>query len=219
MRNLVFQCGLGAAIIVTPALASEPNGQSSAQTGCEIHVWQRDIYVSEAHANYAALGLLGSALQAGHDRKYPPASIEGLMEQEFNATALPATLSGIAWQNYTRSAANHVVFEQETINDSDFKNLKAGSARKSASQSDCYIEIYIGRQTFSGGSLKSHLFSDLYARTYYGDRFAAKSAIIWDQTRRVSITDEQSLNDARNAFKIAFANNLDKFLQSKLPKR
>lgn len=185
---------------------------------CDIHVWQRGIYGTESHAPYIN-GLVGAIVNSEYQRKYPAATVSGVMEDVLNIDALPDTLRPISWAEYTGTASNNVIFERGSIDEVAFKALKLSRARNSRSQSDCYIELYIGKQTFSGGSLKSHLFGDFYARTFYAGAYSAKTASLWDQTRKLSVADEAALNAAREIIRTGFVNALKKFLGNKLPKR
>lgn len=210
---------LGAVAITIPARAADSPTQQSATDACEIHIWQRGLYLSESSANFGALGLVGSILSSEYNRKYPPATVQGLMEDVLNIDALPATLSSIPWRKYTMTENNTLVFEHASLSNEAFEAVKTSTARNSSSLKACYIELYVGKQTFSGGSMKSHLFGEFYARTFYQGAFQAKTAILWDQTRKLKVTDEESLNAARASIRTAFVNTLNKFLSNKLPKR
>jgi hypothetical protein len=200
----------------TAAVASDAPVQG--YESCSIHIWQRGIYRSESASNFGAFGLIGAVLQDQFDRKYPAASLEGVMEDVLNVNALPTTIAAVPWRNYTGVEHNGVVFEHEAISDSRFQDLKASTARNSASQDSCYIELYIGAQTFSGGGIKSHLFSDFYARTFYGSVQNQKGAILWDQTPHLSVKDADSLIEAKHTIANGFIATLTKFLTNKLPK-
>jgi hypothetical protein len=211
-------CFLGVTIVPNPSRSAPPLFYQSAQESCDIHIWQRGIYVSEAHAPLAAYGLIGAFMQDGYNKKYPPATVEGQMEHEFNIKALPTALSSIPWATYTSAQKNNIVYEED-ISEQRFKSIKIDKGRNSQSRSKCYVEIYIGKQTFSGSSLKSHLFIDFYARTFYDGDYRAKGAILWDQTRKLVLANEESLTTARLTLRTAFVNTLNKFLSNKLPKR
>jgi hypothetical protein len=199
------------------AMAEQSIPVETAKQSCEVHIWQRGLYATESHSS-AVGGIVGAVIKDGYEKKYPADTVEGLMEDVLNIEALPVTLKDIQWQNFTKSSENKVVYEKEILSDSDFKVLKSSKKRQTTSVNACYLELYIGRQTFSGGTLKSHLFSDMYARTFIGPSFAAKGAILWDQTNKVSVKDEQSKADARETFKSSFAVILTKFLNKKLPR-
>lgn len=213
--------GLGAIglSLSVAAFASSAPPQGVASESCSIHIWQRGIYKSESASNFGAFGLVGALLQDQYDRKYPAASVEGVIEDVLNIDALPRTISSVSWRSYTGSESNAVVFEHEAVSDSKFRDLKASAARNSASQDSCYIEIYVGAQTFSGGGIKSHLFSDFYARTFYDGAQSQKGAILWDQTPHLSVTDADSLTTAKHIIADGFVATLTKFLINKLPKR
>jgi murein tripeptide amidase MpaA len=215
----VSLCVFGAVVVPNSSHAAPALMQQNAQDSCDVHIWQRGIYVSESHAPLAAYGLVGAVMQSEYNKKYPPATVEGQMEHEFNINALPVVMNSIQWQNYTGSQKNNIVFEKGEISEQDFKTIKLNNTRNSQSQSDCYIEIYIGKQQFSGGSLKSHLFIDFYARTFYNGEYKAKGASLWDQTRKLVVTNEESLMAARENLRNAFVNTFNKFLSNKLPKK
>lgn len=210
---------LAIAAVPMPSQSAPSPLQPSEQESCDVHIWQRGIYVSESHAPLGAYGLIGALMQDGYNKKYPPETVEAQMEHEFNIKALPAALSSVPWPTYTGSQKNDIVFEQEEANEQKFKTIKLSKARNSESKSNCYIELYIGIQTFSGSSLKSHLFGEFYARAFYGADYQAKGAILWDQTRKLIVTNEESLMAARQNLRTAFVNTLNKFLANKLPKR
>lgn len=195
-----------------PARATEPES-------CSIHIWQRGIYKSASASNFGAFGLVGALLQSEYNRNYPAASVEGVMEDVLHIEALPHTIASIPWRDYTGTEINDVVFEHEAITDSRLKELKASTARNSTAGDACYIELYIGTQTFSGGGLKSHLFSDFDARTFYGGAQTQKSANMFAQTRHLSVKDADSLVAARQTISDGFVATLTKFLANKLPKR
>ncbi|WP_157215143.1 hypothetical protein [Flavisphingomonas formosensis] len=209
---------IGLSLSVTAFASSAPLHEVAPES-CSIHIWQRGIYKSESASNFGAFGLLGAVLQAQYDRKYPAASVEGVIEDVLNIDALPITISSVSWHSYTGSENNTVVFEHEPISDSKFRALKASAARNSASQDSCYIELYVGAQTFSGSGIKSHLFSDFYARTFYDGVQSQKGAILWDQTPHLTFTDADSLTTAKHIIADGFVATLTKFLTNKLPKR
>ena len=215
--RLALGCGGGALALSTAAFASDAPAQSD--ESCSIHIWQRGIYRSESASNFGAFGLVGAVLQDQYDRKYPAASIEGVIEDVLNINVLPATIAPVAWRDYTRVEHNDVVFEHEAITGSRFKELKTSTARNSTAENPCYIELYIGAQTFSGGGIKSHLFSDFYARAFYGGAHNQNGAILWDQTRHLSVKDADSLLEAKRIIADGFVATLTKFLANKLPKR
>ncbi len=210
---------LSAAAFANSAPPQEAVSTEGASGPCSIHIWQRGIYSTDSGSNLGAFGLIGAVLQADYDRKYPAATVEGLIEDVLNIDALPATISSIDWRKYTGADNNNVVFEREAITNDKFRTLKSSTKRNSSSQDSCYIEIYIGDQSFSGSRLKSHLFSDFYARTFYGGVQKAKGAILWDQTSYVSVKDAESQIAARRTIGDGFVATLTKFLDKKLPKR
>lgn len=218
IKFAVMPISFAAMFWVLPALAAAGENGPPAQVNCEIHIWQRGLYATESHAS-AVGGLVGDIVNSEYEAKYPGATVEGLLEDVLKIEALPETLKEIQWQKFTQSDRYAVIYEKEMLTKPDFKSLKSSKSRKSNSVSDCHIELYVGPQTFSGGSIKSHLFSDLYVRTFYGSRFAAKGAILWNQTRKVSVENEVTRESARQIFKASFAIILQKFLEKKLPKR
>jgi hypothetical protein len=223
MRRAAVGLALGLGIVglslTVSAFASGAPTQGAESESCSIHIWQRGIYKSESASNFGAFGLVGAILQDQYDRKYPAASVEGVIEDVLNIDALPGTIASVPWRSYTGAEKNAVVFEHETITDSRFKDLKASAARNSTSQDSCYIEIYVGTQTFSGGGIKSHLFSDFYARTFYDGVQSQKGAILWDQTPHLAAKDADSLIAAKHIIADGFVATLTKFLANKLPRR
>jgi hypothetical protein len=201
-----------------PVSAVQNADAALAESNCDVHIWQRGIYATESHSS-AVGGIVGSVIRSEYDRKYPADTVEGLLEDVLNINALPDTLKGIKWADFTKAGTNSIVYEKGTFSDADFKKVKSSKERMTASKSDCYLEIYVGKQTFSGGSIKSHLFSDLYARTFYGKRFKANGAILWDQTSKVRLEDDEMKEAARQTFKTSFAIIFSKFLSKKLAKR
>lgn len=211
---LAFAFGLPIATASTARGAPAQNDES-----CSIHIWQRGIYRTESASNYGAFGLVGASLQGQYDRKYPAASVEGLIEDVLNINALPTTIASVSWRNYTGVERNDIVFEQNAITDKKFKELRASTTRNSTSSNSCYIELYIGPQTFAGGGIKSHLFSDFYARAFYGNARIQKGAILWDKTPHLSFKDAAGLAEAKRVIADSFTATLTKFLAEKLPKR
>ena len=201
------------------AFGSGAPAQGVETESCSIHIWQRGIYGTQSASNFGAFGALGMVLQDEYDRKYPAASVEGVMEDVLRIQALPTTMSSIPWRNYTRVDQNTVVFEHETISDQSFKDLKKSTARNSTSQANCYIEIYIGSQTFSGSGIRSVLYSDFYARTFYDGAQRNKGAILWNQTPRLSFKDADGIATARKNIADSFFATFSEFLTKKLPKR
>ena len=201
------------------AFGSGAPAQGVESESCSIHIWQRGIYGTQSASNFGAFGALGMVLQDEYDRKYPAASVEGVMEDVLRIQALPTTMSSIPWRNYTRVDQNTVVFEHETISDQSFKDLKKSTARNSTSQANCYIEIYIGSQTFSGSGIRSVLYSDFYARTFYDGAQRNKGAILWNQTPRLSFKDADGIATARKNIADSFFATFSEFLTKKLPKR
>lgn len=208
--------GVGLSLALTASANAAP---APASNSCDIHIWQRGIYKTEAHSALGSFGLLGAVLQAEYDRKYPADSIEGLIEDVLNIEALPATIAAVPWRDYTGAAENSLVFERAPLTYDQFQAVMASSARNSASQASCYIEIYVGPQTFKGGSLKSHLFSDFTVRTFYDGAPGQKHAILFQQTRRLSVKDAESLAAAKKTIADGFVGTLNKFLAKKLPRR
>ena len=215
--TLKFALTLCCALALSPA-ASASTAPAPSDGTCSIHIWRRGIYKSESAANLAAFGIVGAVLQDQYDRKYPAASMAGVIEDVLNITALPATLAAVPWQTYTGAAHNDVVYEREAITEARFKELKTSTTRNSTAPNACYIELYIGAQTFSGGSIKSHLFSDFHARTFSGAVLDQKSAILWDQTPHLSVKDAASLAEAKHIIANGFVATLTKFLANKLPR-
>lgn len=200
--------------------APQDSGAKGAALGsCSIHIWQRGIYTTDSGSNLGAFGLVGALLQAEYDRKYPAATVEGVMEDVLNIDALPATIASIPWSKYTGTENNNLVFERGFIDNDRFNYLKSNAERNSGSKDTCYIEIYIGKQTFSGSRLKSHLFSDFYVRTFYDGVQKNKGAILWDQTRYMSVADADGQSAAKRLIADGFVATLTKFLDNKLPKR
>jgi hypothetical protein len=215
-RNLVLSFAIVGLTGSNAAFASDVNVKGNGS--CSIHIWQRGIYISESASNFGAFGLIGGVLQSQYDRKYPAASVEGVIEDVLNINALPVTVASVDWHKYTGAEHNSVVFEPGVTTNSRLKELKAGTARNSEAKDVCYIELYVGAQTFSGGGIKSHLFSEFYARTYYGGAQKQSGAILWDQTPHLSVKDADTLIQARSIIADGFVSTLTKFLAKKLPK-
>ena len=216
IRLMALSVGTVTMLSMLPIASAQENNAQPLLPSCEVHIWQRAIYATESSSVVG--GIVGGIIQDGYDKKYPSDTIQGLMKDVLDIDALPLTLKNIQWQTFTKRPVNNIVYEKGVLSEYDFKSLKASKKKFSDSSNDCYIEIYIGKQTFSGGTLKSHLFSDLYSRTFYGARFAAKGAILWDQTSKVSVKDEASKQEARKIFGGSFVKILTKFLEKKMPK-
>ncbi|MDQ4419396.1 hypothetical protein OOT33_02950 [Sphingobium sp. DEHP117] len=217
--GLAFGSGVVGLCLSVAAFASGEPPQGAKSDSCSIHIWQRSIYRTKSASNLGAFGLVGAVLQDQYDRKYPAASVEGVMEDVLNIKVLPDTIASVSWGSYTGAEKNTLVFEHEAISDSQLKDLKSSMARNSTAQDSCYIELYVGTQTFQGGAIKSHLFSDFYARTFYDDAQTQKGATLWDQTAHLSVKDADSVVTAKQIIADGFVTTLTKFLANKLPKR
>jgi len=212
--------GLGISFFLpTAASASGASTQRTISDSCSIHIWQRGLYKTQSASNLAAYGLVGAVLQDQYNRKYPAASVEGVIEDVLNIDVLPETIASVRWGSYTGAEKNTLVFEREVISESKLKDLKESTARNSSAQDSCYIELYVGTQTFQGGAIKSHLFSDFYARTFYDGVQTQKGAILWDQTPHLLVNDADSRIAAKQIIADGFVATLTKFLANKLPKR
>jgi hypothetical protein len=203
----------GSAASLSAQLPAQQSFGTGAETSaCEVHVWQSKIYLSGSPAPYGAL------LQALHDAKYPTNSVEGQMEYEFRSEALGDLIGSAPWSTYLGQPVK-VIVEADAIDKARLKAIKGGNARNSNSSTPCYFELYIGKQTFEGGFIKSHLFSDLTMRSFAANGSSTGSAIVWTETKHFPAKDEASVPLARQTIRDAFVNNVSKFLNKKLAKR
>jgi len=117
---------MSSALVAEGAISApvEPSPASEATSlSCDVHIWQRDINLSHAAANNAALGLVGALRQDGYDKKYPLGSVKDLMDQELNIDRLPVVLGSVEWKAYSHRDLNNVVYEQRIVSDAEF-NVK-----------------------------------------------------------------------------------------------
>lgn len=196
-----------ATFLAAASAGVSPSPATAQATSCEVHVWQSKVYISGSPAPYGAL------LQAFHDSKYPSTSVEGQMEYELRSDAMPG-LIGALWTKQLGQPVN-VVAESAVIDKEQLKALKVSGARNSSSTAPCYFELYVGKQTFEGGFIKSHLFSEFTLRTF-APSANSTGAIVWAETKHFPAKDAASVPEASDAIRNAFMKNVGKFLAKKL---
>ena len=113
---------------------------------------------------------------------------------------------------YTGAEKNTIVYEVKAPSDTEFKALKRSMTRNSKSASACYIEVYIDKQNFSGGNIKSWFVSEFFARSFRATNLTTKSSKEYNHTRYVRLTDEPSREAAKTVFREAFLINVQRFL-------
>jgi hypothetical protein len=132
------------------------------------------------------------------------------MAYEFRTEALAGLIGAAPWSSYLGQPVK-VIVEPDEVDKSQFKATTPRNSRSS-----CYFDFYVGKQSFEGGFIKAHLFSEFSLRSIGA---APSSAIVWSETKGFPARDQTSIPTASQTIRDAFVSNVGKFLRKKLASR
>jgi hypothetical protein len=211
-RYLVI--GVAAATLAIGTGCAAQNAAGSSVATCEIRVFQAGT-LNSTSPNALQGGLIPAIIEGAREKKFPTDTVESQMNLALSREAVLDIVKTMPWLRFLDASQVDVGSEKGNLSKSDIRARVDSGKRNTSASKACYLELYASQQDFTGGFIKSHLYSHFTLIDFRGQRPDVIRAIVWSPSSGFPARDEASLPASQQALRQSFADNLRKFLAKK----